>query len=113
MIWPFTTIAKLREELRVTQSDLRLAEGHLKALTNELSAVKERHTKALNLEQELVAALKEELGINKSARAKFESELYWLKREFTALQKALAQAQKNDVPKDIKTGKFTKKPKDV
>jgi len=113
MIWPFTTIATLRNELRVTQGDLRLAEGHLKALMNEVTDAKDRHTKALTLEQELVAALKEELGINNSARVKFESELYWLKREFTASQKALAKARKNDTAKDAKTGKFTKKAKDV
>jgi hypothetical protein len=36
-----------------------------------------------------------------------------LKYELNVTQKALAQAQMNDTAKDAKTGKFTKKAKDV
>ena len=113
MIWPFTTIAKLREELRVTQGDLRLAEGHLKALTNEMPIARERHTKVLGTKQRLLDALRKELAVTKSSLTISENALHWKEMQLAASQKALAKSQKNDVPKDIKTGKFTKKPKDV
>ena len=116
MIWPFTTITKLREELCVTQENLRLAEGHLKALMNELPAAKERHTKVLETKQLLLDALRQELGVTRSALTIAENDLHWRKTQLSVsqmalikAQKALAQAQKNDTPKDTQSGKFAKK----
>jgi len=118
MIWPFTTIAKLRNELRVTQGDLRLADGHLRAMTDELQAYRVRQGNAMERKQYLLDAVKKELVVVKSGLTNAENALYGKNMEFIAAQKALikthkalAQAQKNDTPQDATTGKFTKKAK--
>jgi hypothetical protein len=113
MIWPFTTIAKLSKELKQTQENLRLVEGHLKALTNEIPVARERHTKLLETKQRLLDALRKELAVTKSSLTISENALHWKEMQLAASQKALAKAQKNDTAKDAKTGKFTKKATNV
>lgn len=106
MIWPFTTIAKLRDDLKQMQFKLsgtrdgfvlaRRAslegEAHIRSLLDELEDLRRQHQQERDTTRQLLEALQAELIVTK---------------------KALTKAQMNDTAKDIKTGKFTKKPKDV
>ena len=64
------------------------------------------------LEYELKGA-DEHTGALERKIKQLEHEIKHLEVVLSDTQAVLRKAQKNDVPKDIKTGKFTKKAKDV
>ena len=91
-MWPFSTIATLRREL----SD---AKAYVSRMEAEIDAAVERDQRRVN-----------EIKLMERSH---EERVLVLKHELTVTRKALLDAQKNDTPKDAKTGKFAKKAKDV
>lgn len=88
-MWPFSTITTLRRELDN-------ARAYIFKMEAEIDDAVQRDLRRVN-EIKLMERSHEEL-------------LLALKKELAITRKALLEAQKNDAPKDAKTGKFTKKP---
>ena len=88
MIWPFTKIAELQRQVRALHVVLDANANRIGQITDELNLM--------------------------YVRADFDAERDKRRlAEIDRLSKELAKARKNDTAKDAKTGKFTKKSKDV
>jgi len=88
MIWPFTKIAELQRQVRALHVVLDANANRIGQITDELNLM--------------------------YVRADFDAERDKRRlAEIDRLSKELAKARKNDTTKDTKTGKFTKKAKDV
>lgn len=94
-MWPFTTISMLRRELDETKHNLaeleRLADQNLILLHDRKRIIKQQDADIERLRDEIVS----------------------YQKELETVRAALDQAQKNDSPRDAKTGKFTKRASDV
>jgi hypothetical protein len=83
MIWPFTTITKLRDDLKQTQLKLTVikddfalerrasleGEAHIRSLLGEIEDLRRRHQQERDTTRQLLEALKIELIVTKKALA--------------------------------------------
>ena len=88
MIWPFTKIAELQRQVRALHVVLDANANRIGQITDELNLM----------------YVQADFGAERDKRRL---------AEIDRLSKELAKARKNDTAKDAKTGKFTKKAKDV